>query len=121
MPPAPSLPPSPNLHFLFHRRRQSHCATETGRVTISAPPLGHRRHHHRLHSTTGPPSPFRRSATGPPLAFCFVKKYIQPFISSMIALEAGLVLQVAKDASGSHILESFISSNVSVKQKYKLY
>ncbi|XP_049934410.1 pumilio homolog 23 isoform X2 [Nymphaea colorata] len=52
--------------------------------------------------------------------FSYPSKYIQPFVSSMIALEAGLVLQVAKDASGGHILESFISSNVSVKRKYKL-
>ncbi|KAF3776392.1 Pumilio-like protein 23 [Nymphaea thermarum] len=49
-----------------------------------------------------------------------ISKYIQPFVSSMLALEADLVLQIAKDASGGHILESFISSNVSMKRKYKL-
>ncbi|CAN6455532.1 unnamed protein product [Victoria cruziana] len=52
--------------------------------------------------------------------FSYPSKYIQPFISSMIALEAGLVLQIAKDAGGGHVLESFLSSNFSVKRKYKL-
>lgn len=45
---------------------------------------------------------------------------IQAYISSISSLEADHVLQAAKDAGGARVIESFLGSNASAKQKRKL-
>ncbi|XP_068659243.1 pumilio homolog 23-like [Aristolochia californica] len=45
---------------------------------------------------------------------------IQPYITSMMAVESDHVFEMAKDAGGGHVLEAFLSSDVSAKQKQKI-
>lgn len=46
--------------------------------------------------------------------------FIQPYISSVTSIEADHVLETAKDAGGSRVIEAFLSSNASKKHKQKL-
>ncbi|GAB2268871.1 hypothetical protein Dimus_003814 [Dionaea muscipula] len=52
--------------------------------------------------------------------FKYPCEYIQPFINSITSMENTHVLETAKDASGARVLEAFLSSAVSDKQKKKL-
>ncbi|KAG9443911.1 hypothetical protein H6P81_015251 [Aristolochia fimbriata] len=45
---------------------------------------------------------------------------IQPFVTSLITMEAGQVFEMAKDAGGGRVLEAFLSSDASSKQKQKI-
>ena len=46
--------------------------------------------------------------------------FIQPFITSIVSLEADNVLEVAKDTGGARVIEAFLSSNASAKLKRRL-
>ncbi|XP_043705718.1 pumilio homolog 23 isoform X2 [Telopea speciosissima] len=48
------------------------------------------------------------------------KEFIQPFVTSITSLEADHVLEVANDAGGGRVIEAFLSSNASIKQKRRL-
>lgn len=50
----------------------------------------------------------------------FKQEFIQPFIASITSLETNQVLEAAQDAAGSHVIEAFVDSNASWKQKRKL-
>ncbi|KAG8656567.1 hypothetical protein MANES_04G151100v8 [Manihot esculenta] len=52
--------------------------------------------------------------------FRFQSELIQPFINSLISMEIDHVLQTAKDAGGARVIEAFLSSNASGKQKHRL-
>ncbi|KAJ4958593.1 hypothetical protein NE237_025704 [Protea cynaroides] len=52
--------------------------------------------------------------------FRYPSEFIQPFVTSITSLEADHVLEVAKDAGGGRVIEAFLSSNASVKQKRRL-
>lgn len=46
--------------------------------------------------------------------------FIQSYITSITSLEDGQILEASKDTSGSRVIEAFLSSNASSKQKRKL-
>lgn len=52
--------------------------------------------------------------------FRYPSEFIQPFIASMTSMEPVHVLEVAKDAAGARVLEAFLGSDVSAKQKRKV-
>ncbi|CAM8889138.1 unnamed protein product [Rhodiola kirilowii] len=52
--------------------------------------------------------------------FRYPSVFTQPFISSITGMEAEYVLEMAKDASGSRVLEAFLDSNASSKLKRKI-
>ncbi|KDP40626.1 hypothetical protein JCGZ_24625 [Jatropha curcas] len=52
--------------------------------------------------------------------FRFQSELIQPFINSLISMEIDHVLQTAKDAGGARVIEAFLGSNASGKQKHRL-
>ncbi|XP_065867815.1 pumilio homolog 23 [Euphorbia lathyris] len=52
--------------------------------------------------------------------FKFQSEHIQPFINSLISMEVDHVLQTAKDAGGARVIEAFLASNASMKQKSRL-
>lgn len=52
--------------------------------------------------------------------FKYPSECIQPFISSITSMESAHLLETAKDSCGSRVLEAFLSSNASDKQKHKL-
>ncbi|XP_058007559.1 pumilio homolog 23 isoform X2 [Hevea brasiliensis] len=52
--------------------------------------------------------------------FRFQSELIQPFINSLTSMEIDHVLQTAKDAGGARVIEAFLSSNASGKQKHRL-
>ncbi|KAK8551347.1 hypothetical protein V6N13_119817 [Hibiscus sabdariffa] len=52
--------------------------------------------------------------------FKFQSEWIQPYILSITSLEAEHVLETAKDARGARVVEAFLASNASTKQKRRL-
>ncbi|XP_015583622.2 pumilio homolog 23 [Ricinus communis] len=52
--------------------------------------------------------------------FRFGSGLIKPFITSLISMEGEHVLQTAKDAGGARVIEAFLGSNASSKQKHRL-
>ncbi|GAB4849982.1 hypothetical protein Ancab_029281 [Ancistrocladus abbreviatus] len=50
----------------------------------------------------------------------YPSELIQPYITSLTSMESGHVLETAKDAMGAHVIEAFLSSTASDKQKQKL-
>ncbi|XVF25297.1 hypothetical protein REPUB_Repub13aG0201400 [Reevesia pubescens] len=52
--------------------------------------------------------------------FKFQSEWIQPYILSITAMEAEHVLEAAKDAGGAHVIEAFLASDASTKQKRRL-
>ncbi|KAL3528538.1 hypothetical protein ACH5RR_007860 [Cinchona calisaya] len=52
--------------------------------------------------------------------FRFPCEFIQSYITSITSLEDSQVLEASKDPSGSRVIEAFLSSNASSKQKRKL-
>ncbi|KAK9153269.1 hypothetical protein Sjap_000749 [Stephania japonica] len=48
------------------------------------------------------------------------QEYIQSYAASISSLESGYVLESAKNAGGARVIESFLFSGISAKQKYKL-
>ncbi|GKU92751.1 hypothetical protein SLEP1_g6438 [Rubroshorea leprosula] len=52
--------------------------------------------------------------------FKFENEYIQPYIMSITSMESEHVLEAAKDAGGARVIEAFLDSNGSVKQKRRL-
>ncbi|KAK8641930.1 hypothetical protein V6N13_011298 [Hibiscus sabdariffa] len=52
--------------------------------------------------------------------FKFQSEWIQPYILSITSMEAEHVLETAKDARGARVLEAFLASNASTKQKRRL-
>ncbi|KAI4355356.1 hypothetical protein L6164_004137 [Bauhinia variegata] len=54
------------------------------------------------------------------IVFRFRSEYIEPYIKSIISMEPSHLLEAAKNRGGSHVIESFLSSGASEKQKLKL-
>ncbi|GMQ07937.1 hypothetical protein CsSME_00051910 [Camellia sinensis var. sinensis] len=54
------------------------------------------------------------------LVFKFSSDFIQPFITSITSMEVEHVLEALKDPGGQRVVEAFLSSNVSGKQKRRL-
>lgn len=54
------------------------------------------------------------------LVFRFPSEFIQPYITSIAAMEAYHVLEASKDSGGQRVIEAFLSSNASAKQKRRL-
>ncbi|TKY61158.1 Pumilio-like 23 [Spatholobus suberectus] len=52
--------------------------------------------------------------------FRFRGEYIQPYIISITSMEATHVLEAVRDARASHVIEAFLCSGASVKQKRRL-
>lgn len=52
--------------------------------------------------------------------FKFESEYIQSFIASIISMESEHVLEAARDAGGARVIEAFLDSNASKKQKQRL-
>ncbi|KAJ7963364.1 pumilio-like 23 [Quillaja saponaria] len=52
--------------------------------------------------------------------FRFRSEYIQPYIISITTMEAEHVLEAAKDTGGARVIEAFLSSGASAKQKRRL-
>ncbi|XP_019440483.1 PREDICTED: pumilio homolog 23 [Lupinus angustifolius] len=52
--------------------------------------------------------------------FRFKSEYIQPFITSIISMEATHVLEAVRDTKGSHVIEAFLTSGASGKHKFRL-
>ncbi|XP_057980901.1 pumilio homolog 23 [Malania oleifera] len=52
--------------------------------------------------------------------FRFRSEFVHPYITSITSLEVDHVLETAQDASGARVLEAFLSSHASEKQKHKL-
>ncbi|XP_061356811.1 pumilio homolog 23 [Gastrolobium bilobum] len=52
--------------------------------------------------------------------FRFRSEYIQPYITSITSMEVAHVLEAVRDARGSHVIEAFLCSGASGKQKCKL-
>lgn len=53
------------------------------------------------------------------LAF-WLQEWIQPFIMSITSMDAEHVLEAAKDAGGARVIEAFLASDASTKQKRRL-
>ncbi|WOL02670.1 hypothetical protein Cni_G11389 [Canna indica] len=54
------------------------------------------------------------------IIFRYPMQLIQPFVMSLISMDAAHVLQTAKDAGGGRVIEVFLSSDVSTKMKLKV-
>ncbi|MED6204748.1 hypothetical protein PIB30_011720 [Stylosanthes scabra] len=52
--------------------------------------------------------------------FRFKSEYIQPYINSVTSMETPHVLEAVRDAKGSHVIEAFLSSSASGKDKCRL-
>lgn len=52
--------------------------------------------------------------------FRFPSEFIQPYVTSITSMEADHVLEVAKDAAGARVIEAYLSSKVSAKQKHRV-
>ncbi|XVE88546.1 hypothetical protein DITRI_Ditri19aG0077900 [Diplodiscus trichospermus] len=52
--------------------------------------------------------------------FKFQSEWIQPYILSITSMEAKHVLEAAKDAGGARVIEAFLASDASTKQKRRL-
>ncbi|KAJ8447540.1 hypothetical protein Cgig2_031153 [Carnegiea gigantea] len=52
--------------------------------------------------------------------FKYPSGYIEPFITSLTSMESSHVLETAKDGAGARVIEAFLGSNASDKQKKKL-
>ncbi|EOY27395.1 Pumilio 23, putative isoform 1 [Theobroma cacao] len=52
--------------------------------------------------------------------FKFQSEWIQPFIMSITSMDAEHVLEAAKDAGGARVIEAFLASDASTKQKRRL-
>lgn len=56
----------------------------------------------------------------PNLCFLSSQEFIQPYISSITSMDTEHVLEAAKDAGGARVVEAFLGSNASAKQKHRL-
>ncbi|XP_058226935.1 pumilio homolog 23 isoform X2 [Rhododendron vialii] len=54
------------------------------------------------------------------LIFKFPSEFIQPYITSIASMETDHVLEASKDSGGQRVIEAFLSSNASAKQKRRL-
>ncbi|KAL4306042.1 hypothetical protein HN51_039984 [Arachis hypogaea] len=52
--------------------------------------------------------------------FRFKSEYIKPYIISITSMETPHVLEAVRDAKGSHVIEAFLSSSASEKEKCRL-
>ncbi|KAK6118730.1 hypothetical protein DH2020_047535 [Rehmannia glutinosa] len=52
--------------------------------------------------------------------FRFPREFIQPYITSITSLEGTHVLEASKDPAGARVIEAFLISSASPKQKHKL-
>ncbi|ESR40042.1 Pumilio [Citrus sinensis] len=52
--------------------------------------------------------------------FRFPSEFIQPYVTSITSMEADHVLEAAKDAAGARVIEAYLSSKVSAKQKHRV-
>ncbi|PIA50488.1 hypothetical protein AQUCO_01300904v1 [Aquilegia coerulea] len=52
--------------------------------------------------------------------FKYPSEFIQSYVTSLLSMEADHVLETAKNAGGGRVIESFLCSGVSTKQKRKL-
>ncbi|KAF5198699.1 Pumilio-like protein [Thalictrum thalictroides] len=52
--------------------------------------------------------------------FKYPSEFIQSYVTSLLSMEADYVLETAKNAGGGRVIESFLCSGVSTKQKRKL-
>lgn len=52
--------------------------------------------------------------------FRFPSEFIQPYVTSVTSMEADHVLEAAKDAAGARVIEAYLSSKVSAKQKHRV-
>ncbi|XP_021295002.1 pumilio homolog 23 isoform X2 [Herrania umbratica] len=52
--------------------------------------------------------------------FKFQSEWIQPFIMSITSMDAVHVLEASKDAGGARVIEAFLASDASTKQKRRL-
>lgn len=50
----------------------------------------------------------------------FLQEMIQPFIDSIISMEAEQIFETTRDAGGARVVEAFLNSNASGKIKRKL-
>lgn len=49
-----------------------------------------------------------------------MQEFIQPYVTSITSMEADHVFEAAKDAGGARVIEAFLGSKVSAKQKHRL-
>lgn len=49
-----------------------------------------------------------------------IQEFIQPYITSIASMETDHVLEASKDSGGQRVIEAFLSSNASAKQKRRL-
>lgn len=49
-----------------------------------------------------------------------LQELIQPYITSITSMEADHVLEVAKDSSGTRVIEAFLNSDAPAKLKRRL-
>uniref|UniRef100_A0A2P2KI90 Pumilio homolog 23 n=1 Tax=Rhizophora mucronata TaxID=61149 RepID=A0A2P2KI90_RHIMU len=54
------------------------------------------------------------------LVFKFQSELIQPYIESLTSMEVDCVFEAAKDTGGARVIEAFLDSNASRKQKQRL-
>lgn len=52
--------------------------------------------------------------------FRFPSEFIQPYVTSITSMEADHVLEAAKDAAGARVIEAYLCSKVSAKQKHRV-
>lgn len=52
--------------------------------------------------------------------FRFPSEFIQPYVTSITSMEADHVFEAAKDAAGARVIEAYLSSKVSAKQKHRV-
>lgn len=48
------------------------------------------------------------------------QEFIQPYVTSITSMEADHVLEAAKDAAGARVIEAYLGSKVSAKQKHRV-
>lgn len=48
------------------------------------------------------------------------QQYIRPYVESIVHMEIEHVFDIAKDAGGRRVIEAFLSSDASSKQKRKI-
>ncbi|KAM0920979.1 hypothetical protein ACQ4PT_007197 [Festuca glaucescens] len=53
--------------------------------------------------------------------FQYPHQYIRQYVASLLALDDGQILQIAKDSGGSRVLEAFLCSSATAKRKFKVF
>ncbi|XP_042462061.1 pumilio homolog 23-like [Zingiber officinale] len=54
------------------------------------------------------------------IIFRHPKQPIQPYVTSLASMEPAHIFQTAKDSGGGHVIEAFLSSDVSLRLKHKV-